>query len=71
MQLLWHNSYAHVDQIKQLFSYTGFSTAGSTEREKEQSVYMYFMDLLHECEGTILSMYNVPHYTVKKQNCAS
>ena len=70
MQLLWHNSYAHVDQIKQLFSYTGFSTAGNTEREKEQSVYMYFMDLLHECEGTILCMYNVALHC-KKQNCAS
>ena len=43
-----------IDAIKQLFSYIAFSTAGSTEREREQSVYMFFMDLLHECEGIII-----------------
>lgn len=39
------------DDIEGMFKTIHFSTTGSTEREREQATYMFFLDLLHECEG--------------------
>ena len=30
-----------------------FSQKGTTEREKEEATYMFFLDLLHSCEGVL------------------
>ena len=57
LHVLLHTK-TYTDEMKRLFAYIGFSTQGSSEREREQSVYMFFLDLLHECEG-IYMYYNL------------
>lgn len=42
----------NTEMIKNLFVKVHFSEAGVTERVKEEATYMFFLDLLYECEGT-------------------
>ena len=41
----------HVDELQKLLEDVRFSQKGTTEREKEEATYMFFLDLLHSCEG--------------------
>ncbi len=41
-----------LDGLQALLKDIRFSPKGSSERVKEESTYMYFIDFLNECEGT-------------------
>lgn len=42
-----------IDELQKLLEDVQFSQKGTTEREKEEATYMFFLDLLHSCEGVL------------------
>ena len=42
-----------IDELQKLLEDVRFSQKGTTEREKEEATYMFFLDLLHSCEGVL------------------
>ena len=57
--------YIHVltisDVFRKLFVDVRFSEQGSNAREKEESVYMMFLDYLKECEQGLITISTPSH----------
>ena len=45
-----------IDMITRMLN-TTYSQRGSSERVKEETTFMLFLDLLHECEGTVCILF--------------